>query len=56
MGKPTFSDEFDRDVVTQITERGYPPAPGISRPCEVLRIRRGAQGRWSLVPHPKVPY
>ena len=24
MGKPNFSDEFKRDAVTQITERGYP--------------------------------
>jgi len=23
MGKPNFSDEFKRDAVTQITERGY---------------------------------
>jgi transposase len=26
MGKPNFSDEFKRDAVTQITERGYPVA------------------------------
>lgn len=24
MGKPNFSDEFKRDAVSQITERGYP--------------------------------
>lgn len=24
MGKPNFSDEFKRDAVAQITERGYP--------------------------------
>ena len=23
MGKPNFSDEFKRDAVAQITERGY---------------------------------
>lgn len=26
MGKPNFSDEFERDAVAQITERGYPVA------------------------------
>lgn len=26
MGKPNFSDEFKRDAVLQITERGYPVA------------------------------
>lgn len=26
MGKPNFRDEFKRDAVTQITERGYPVA------------------------------
>ena len=26
MGKASFSDEFKRDAVTQITERGYPAA------------------------------
>jgi transposase len=26
MGKANFSDEFKRDAVTQITERGYPVA------------------------------
>ena len=26
MGKPNFSDEFKRDAVAQITERGYPVA------------------------------
>ena len=26
MGKPSFSDEFKRDAVAQITERGYPVA------------------------------
>ncbi len=26
MGKPNFSDEFKRDAVAQITERGYPLA------------------------------
>ena len=24
MGKPNFSDEFKRDALAQITERGYP--------------------------------
>jgi transposase len=24
MGKPNFSDEFKRDAVAQVTERGYP--------------------------------
>ena len=26
MGKPNFSNEFKRDAVVQITERGYPVA------------------------------
>lgn len=26
MGKPNFSDEFKRDAVVQITDRGYPVA------------------------------
>lgn len=26
MGKPNFSDEFKRDAVAQITDRGYPVA------------------------------
>jgi transposase len=26
MGKPNFSEEFKRDAVAQITERGYPVA------------------------------
>jgi transposase len=26
MGKPNFRDEFKRDAVAQITERGYPVA------------------------------
>jgi hypothetical protein len=26
MGKPNFCDEFKRDAVVQITERGYPVA------------------------------
>ena len=26
MGKPNFSDEFKRDAVAQIVERGYPVA------------------------------
>lgn len=26
MGKPNFSDEFKRDAVAQIIERGYPVA------------------------------
>jgi transposase-like protein len=26
MGKPNFGDEFKRDAVAQITERGYPVA------------------------------
>ncbi len=26
MGKPNFSDEFKRDAVAQLTERGYPVA------------------------------
>ena len=26
MGKPNFSDEFKRDAMAQITERGYPLA------------------------------
>ncbi|WP_264820771.1 transposase, partial [Acetobacter pomorum] len=31
MGKPNFSDEFKRDAVTQITERGYPVAEVLQR-------------------------
>jgi len=30
MGKPNFSDEFKRDAVAQITERGYPVSPAIA--------------------------
>lgn len=26
MGQPNFSDDFKRDAVAQITERGYPVA------------------------------
>lgn len=26
MGKPNFSDEFERNAMTQITKRGYPVA------------------------------
>ena len=26
MGKPNFSDEFKRDAVARVTERGYPVA------------------------------
>jgi transposase len=26
MGQPNFSDEFKRDAVAQLTERGYPVA------------------------------
>ncbi len=31
MGKGKFSDEFKRDAVTQITERGYPVAEVAAR-------------------------
>ena len=31
MGKPNFSDEFKRDAVAQITERGYPVAEVLQR-------------------------
>lgn len=31
MGKPNFSDEFKRDAVAQITERGYPVAEASQR-------------------------
>ena len=27
MGKPNFSDEFKRDAVAQVVERGYPRSP-----------------------------
>ena len=48
MGKPNFSDEFKRDAVFQITERGYPVAKvsqrlGVTRvgwwarPCKAVR-------------------
>jgi len=31
MGKPNFSDEFKRDAVAQITERGYRVAEASER-------------------------
>ena len=31
MGKPNFCDEFKRDAVAQITERGYPVAEVLQR-------------------------
>lgn len=38
MGKPNFSDEFKRDAVAQITERGYPVAE-VSQRFEVSTSR-----------------
>lgn len=35
MGKPNFSDEFKRDAVAQITERGYPVAEARSGSASV---------------------
>ena len=34
MGKPDFSDEFKRDAIARITERGY-PVTGVSQPLGV---------------------
>lgn len=31
MGKPNFSNEFERDAVVQISERGYPVAEVLQR-------------------------
>ena len=49
MGKPNFSDEFKRDAVTQITERGYPVAE-ISQGSGSAHIRcmreSGNSRRW----------
>ena len=46
MGKPNFSDEFKRDAVAQIAERGYPVAE-VSQRLGSARIRcmRGS-GSW----------
>ncbi len=38
MGKINFSDDFKRDAVAQITERGYPVAE-VSQRLGVSRIR-----------------
>jgi transposase-like protein len=38
MGKPNFSDEFKRDAVAQITERGYPVAE-VSEHRDQFRVR-----------------
>ena len=48
MGKPNFSDEFKRDAVAQITERGYPVAEvsqrlGISQHSLYARKRQLAK-------------
>lgn len=42
MGKPNFSDEFKRDAVAQVTERGYPVAEVSQRLGEVEERRRSA--------------
>lgn len=33
MGKVNFSDDFKRDAVAQVTERGYPVAEVDVTPC-----------------------
>jgi transposase-like protein len=39
MGKVSFSDDFKRDAVHQITERGYPVAEASRRePAFALRL------------------
>lgn len=51
MGKPNFSDEFKRDAVARITERGYPVAE-VSERLGVGQIRcmpgSGNWRRWCL--------
>ncbi len=44
MGKPNFSDEFKRDAVAQITERGYPVAE-VSQP---LGVNQHSLYSWKL--------
>ena len=42
MGKPNFSDEFKRQAVTQITERGYP----VAEVSERLRLSQHSLHTW----------
>jgi hypothetical protein len=34
MGRVSFGDEFKRDAVAQIMERGYPAAEVLASPCQ----------------------
>ena len=42
MGTSTFSADFKRDAVAQITERGYP----VSQVCERLGVGKHALSAW----------
>ena len=42
MGTSTFSDDFERDAVAQITERGYP----VSAVSERLGVSKHALSAW----------
>ena len=44
MGKGDFSDEFKRDAVAQITERGYP----VSEVSQRLGVRAHSLYAWSM--------
>jgi len=44
MGKPNFSDEFKRDAVAQITERGYPVVEVSQAVSCGFESRRGHHG------------
>ena len=48
MGKSSFSDDFKRDAVAQITERGYPVSGGFGasgrEPAFALRVEEEVLG------------
>ena len=44
MAKPNFSDEFKRDAVAQITERGYP----VAEVSEGLGVSQHSLYAWKL--------
>ena len=55
MRKPNFSDEFKRDAVVQITERGYPVAEvsqrlGVSQNHALFALKMGCQ-EWIMFSH-----
>ena len=58
MGNANFSDEFKRDAVAQITERGYRVAEvserlGVSQ--HSLYSWKSSSGRWRLAMLPRMP-